>query len=69
MKESQAFLKFIAGKAGQAILKNGTSYEYAVSGDSNAKLVPLKDLDAPKIEASELNSKKVVEMMTAAGLI
>lgn len=69
MKEAQAFLKFIAGKAGQAILKDGTSYEYAVSGESNAKLVPLKELNAPKVEASELNSKKVVEMMTAAGLI
>jgi iron(III) transport system substrate-binding protein len=69
MKEAQAFLKFVAGKAGQDILKNGTSYEYAVSGDANEKLVPLADLNAPKVEASELDSKKVVELMTAAGLI
>ncbi|MDQ0456375.1 iron ABC transporter substrate-binding protein [Rhizobium paknamense] len=71
MKEAQAFLKFITGKAGQEILKNGTSYEYAVGKDaeSNAKLVPLKDLGAPKVEPSKLNSKKVTEMMTAAGIL
>jgi iron(III) transport system substrate-binding protein len=42
-KEAQAFLKFITGKAGQAILKTGTSYEYAVGkgAASNEKLVPI----------------------------
>jgi len=70
-KEAQAFLKFITGKAGQAILKNGTSYEYAVGkgAASNDKLVPMADLQAPAVDASQLNSKKVVEMITAAGLI
>ena len=71
MKEAQAFLKFITGKAGQGILKTGDSYEYAIGKDaaSNEKLVPLSDLHAPKVEASKLNSKKIVELMTAAGLI
>ncbi|ARO32230.1 Fe(3+) ABC transporter substrate-binding protein FbpA [Rhizobium sp. NXC14] len=71
MKEAQAFLKFVTSKAGQAVLKNGSSYEYAVGKDapSNDKLVPLADLNAPKVEASTLDSKKVVELMTAAGLI
>ncbi len=71
MKEAQEFMKFITGKAGQDILKNGTSYEYAVGKDaaSNDKLVPLKDLDAPKVEPSKLNSKKVTDLMTAAGLL
>ena len=35
----------------------------------NPKLVPLKDLDAPKVEPSTLNSKKVIELMTQAGLL
>ncbi|MHC4048187.1 iron ABC transporter substrate-binding protein, partial [Bradyrhizobium sp. 23AC] len=35
----------------------------------NPKLVPLKDLDAPKVDAAQLNSKKVVELMTEAGLL
>jgi len=68
-KEAQAFLKWITGKAGQAVLKDGDSFEYSIAGDSNSKLVPLKDLNAPKVEASTLDSKKVVELMTAAGLL
>ncbi len=57
-KEAQEFLKFVTGKGGQEILKNGTSYEYAINGDSNAKLVPVKDLQAPKVDASKLDSKR-----------
>lgn len=68
-KEAQAFLKWVTGKAGQAILRDGTSFEYAIAGEANPKLVPLKELDAPKVEASTLDSKKVVELMTAAGLL
>ena len=70
-EEAQAFLKWIAGQGGQTILKDGTSYEYAVGKDaqSNPKLVPLSDLQAPKIEPDDLNSKKVTDMMTAAGLL
>jgi len=69
--EAQAFVKWIAGKGGQDILKNGTSYEYAVGNgaESNPKLVPLADLQAPKVEPSQLNSKKVTDLMTAAGLL
>jgi iron(III) transport system substrate-binding protein len=70
-KEAQAFLKWVAGKGGQDVLKNGTSYEYAVGigAESNAKLVPLAELDAPKVEPSKLNSRKVTDMMTVAGLL
>jgi iron(III) transport system substrate-binding protein len=70
-KEAQAFLKWVAGKGGQDVLKNGTSYEYAVGvgAESNPKLVPLADLDAPKVEPANLNSQKVTDLMTAAGLL
>ncbi|KAA3451121.1 iron ABC transporter substrate-binding protein [Mesorhizobium sp. SARCC-RB16n] len=70
-KEAQAFLKWVTGKGGQEILKNGTSFEYAVGkgADSNPKLVPLADLQAPKVDATTLNSKKVTDLMTAAGLL
>lgn len=70
-KEAQAFLKWVAGKGGQDVLKNGTSYEYAVGvgAESNPKLVPLADLQAPKVEPSMLNAKKVTDLMTAAGLL
>jgi iron(III) transport system substrate-binding protein len=51
------------------VLKDGDPFEYAIAGDPNAKLVPLKELNAPKVEASTLDNKKVVELMTAAGLL
>ncbi|MDX8523083.1 iron ABC transporter substrate-binding protein [Mesorhizobium sp. MSK_1335] len=70
-KEAQAFLKWVTGKGGQDVLKTGTSYEYAVGEDaeSNPELVPLPDLQAPKIDPATLNSKKVIDLMTQAGLL
>ena len=70
-KEAQAFVKWVAGKAGQEILKTGDSYEYAVGAgtQSHAKLVPLADLQAPKVEPANLNSKKVSDLMTQSGLL
>ena len=70
-KEAQAFVKWVAGKGGQEILKTGDSYEYAVGtgAQSNPKLVPLADLQAPKVEPSNLNTKKVSDLMTQAGLL
>ena len=69
--EAQAFVKWIAGKGGQDILKTGDSYEYAVGvgAQSHPKLVPLAELQAPKVEPSKLNSKKVTDLMTQAGLL
>jgi iron(III) transport system substrate-binding protein len=31
--------------------------------------VPLSELQAPNVEVSKLNSKKVTDLMTAAGLL
>jgi iron(III) transport system substrate-binding protein len=69
--EAQAFLKWIAGKGGQEVLRTGTSFEYAVGvgAKSNRNLVPLADLRAPKIDPSKLNSKKVTDLMMQAGLL
>lgn len=71
MAEAQAFVQWVAGKGGQAILKNGDAYEYVVGkgAQSHANLVPLADLQAPKVEPSKLNSKKVSDLMTQAGLL
>jgi iron(III) transport system substrate-binding protein len=70
-EQAQAFLKWLTGQGGQAILRDGTSYEYAVGkGDaSNKALVPLADLQAPRVEPSALNNADVTDMMTAAGLL
>ena len=68
---AQKFLAFITGKKGQEVLQNGTSFEYPVGSDvpANSKLVPLTELDAPKIDPATLNSKKVTDLMTQAGLL
>ncbi|MEQ9925868.1 MULTISPECIES: iron ABC transporter substrate-binding protein [Pectobacterium] len=70
-KDAQAFIKWITGKSGQEVLRTNDAFEYAVgvNAASNDKLVPLKDLDAPKVDAAKLNSKKVVDLMTQAGLL
>ncbi|RWP18238.1 MAG: iron ABC transporter substrate-binding protein [Mesorhizobium sp.] len=70
-KEAQAFLKWVTGKGGQDVLKTGNSFEYAVGkgAQSNPALVPLADLQAPKVDATTLNSRKVTDLMTAAGLL
>ncbi|ASY77983.1 iron ABC transporter substrate-binding protein [Pectobacterium polaris] len=70
-KDAQAFIKWITGKSGQELLRTNDAFEYAVgvNAASNDKLVPLKDLDAPKVDAAKLNSKKVVDLMTQAGLL
>jgi iron(III) transport system substrate-binding protein len=68
---AQEFLKFITGKQGQEVLKDGTSFEYAIASDvpANEKLVPIADLQAPTVDPAKLNSEKVSELMTAAGLL
>jgi iron(III) transport system substrate-binding protein len=68
---AQSFLKFITGKKGQEVLQKGTSFEYAVASDvpSNDKLVPIKELQAPTVDPAKLNSQKVSELMTKAGLL
>jgi iron(III) transport system substrate-binding protein len=69
--QAEAFLRYITGKAGQAVLRTGDSFEYAVgNGDaSNPKLVPLPELQAPSVNPANLNSRRVTELMTGAGLL
>lgn len=69
--EAQAFLRWLTGQGGQSILRTGTSFEYAVGqgAASNPALVPLAELQAPVIDPARLNSRKVVELMTQAGLL
>lgn len=68
---AQQFLAFITGPDGQQVLRDGTSFEYAIGSDvaSNPALPPLSSLQPPAIDPSTLNSKKVTDLMTAAGLI
>lgn len=69
--EAQAFIKWIVGKGGQEILRTDAAFEYAVGEGtaSNERLKPLAELQAPKVDPARLNSRKVTEMMIAAGLL
>ncbi|WP_319445500.1 MULTISPECIES: iron ABC transporter substrate-binding protein [unclassified Mycobacterium] len=69
--QAQKFLKFVTGKAGQEVLENGDSFEYAVGSGvpSNPALVPLDQLQAPKVNPSDLDAAKVTDLMTKAGLL
>jgi len=70
-ENAQKFLKWVTGKSGQAILRDGSSFEYAVGNGeaSNAALPALSDLQYPKVDPAALNSAKVTDLMTAAGLL
>ncbi|WP_244546346.1 iron ABC transporter substrate-binding protein [Bosea sp. OK403] len=70
-EQAEAFVKWMTGKRGQAVLRDGDSFEYAIAtgAESNPKLEPIAQLQAPKVEPSKLDSKKVSELMTAAGLL
>ena len=69
--DALAFLKWIVGPGGQKVLRDGTSYEYAIGNgaESNPALPPLASLEAPKVDPALLNSQKVTELMTDAGLL
>lgn len=66
---AQQFLAFVTGPKGQAILRDGHSYEYAIASgiDANPSMPPLSTLDYPKVDPSLLNAQEVVQLMTAAG--
>jgi iron(III) transport system substrate-binding protein len=69
--DAMKFLEFITSKKGQDLLGTGADYEYPVGTGSTPRqgLVPIKDLDAPSVDAAKLNGQKVVELMTDAGLL
>ncbi|QBS43221.1 iron ABC transporter substrate-binding protein [Nocardia sp. CS682] len=70
-ESAQKFLAFITGKAGQEVLRDGDSMEYPVASGvaANPALPPLADLQAPPVDPSELDAKKVTALMTEAGLL
>ncbi|MBF6133542.1 iron ABC transporter substrate-binding protein [Nocardia otitidiscaviarum] len=70
-EQAQRFIRFIVSRAGQEVLRDGTSMEYPVASEvaANPALPPLDSLQAPAIDPSRLNAKKVTELMTEAGLL
>lgn len=68
---AQQFIRFVTGKSGQEILRNGTSFEYPVGSGvpANNALVPLNQLQAPTVNPSALDAAAVTELMTQVGLL
>jgi iron(III) transport system substrate-binding protein len=69
--DAQKFLTFVTSKAGQEVLEKGDSFEYPVASGvpANPALVPLVDLQAPAVNPANLDSQKVTDLMTKAGLL
>jgi iron(III) transport system substrate-binding protein len=69
--EARKFLAFITSKAGQKVLVDSQSMEYAVgTGIASAPaLPPLSTLQAPPVDPFALNSDKVTTLMTDAGIL
>lgn len=68
---AQAFLAFVTGPEGQAILRDGNSYEYPIAADvtPHESMPTLDTVDYPKVDPSLLNAQEVVQLMTAAGVM
>jgi iron(III) transport system substrate-binding protein len=69
--EAREFLAYITSKAGQKVLVDSRSMEYAVgTGVASAPaLPPLTTLQAPPVDPFTLNSDAVTRLMTDAGIL
>jgi iron(III) transport system substrate-binding protein len=68
---AQAFIAFVTGPRGQAILRDGGSFEYPIAAgiEPAAGMPALDTLGYPKVDPSLLNAQDVVQLMTAAGVM
>lgn len=69
--EARKFLAYITSKAGQKVLVDSQSMEYAVgTGVASAPALPaLNTLQAPPVDPFTLNSDAVTRLMTDAGIL
>ena len=69
--EAQQFLAYITSPAGQQVLVDSGSMEYAVGVDvpSDTALPALEDLGAPAVDPFTLSSDEVISLMTDAGIL
>ncbi len=68
---AQKFVAFLTSQQGQQVLSDSNAFEYSIASGvpANPKLVPLAELNPPKVDVSALNGPKVVDLMRQAGLI
>ena len=70
-EESQEFVKYLSGVAGQKALAGSYALEYTLNPQvpANSAIKPFSELDPPAVEISQLNGPKVIELMQGAGLL
>ena len=70
-EQAQQFLQYITSPEGQQVLTDSGSMEYAVgkAAKSDPALPPIDSLQAPKVDPFNLNSDKVTQLMTDAGIL
>jgi len=68
---AQKLVAFLTSQKGQQILSDSDAFEYSIASGvaANPKLVPLAELNPPKVDVSALNGPKVVDLMRQSGLI
>jgi iron(III) transport system substrate-binding protein len=69
--EAQQLVKYLTSPAGQKVLSDSGSKEYAIAeGTTNSPdLKPLSELAPPAVDPAKLNGPRVVELMQQAGLL
>jgi iron(III) transport system substrate-binding protein len=69
--EAQEFVKYLSGVNGQKALADSYALEYTLNPavPANAAVKPFDELEPPRVEISELNGPKVIELMQGAGLL
>ncbi|KRE35744.1 iron ABC transporter substrate-binding protein [Janibacter sp. Soil728] len=69
--EAQKFVEYILSDEGQKVLETSGSKEYAVAkgAASDPDLPTLESLQAPAVDPFALDSEKVTQLMTDAGLL
>ena len=70
-KKAQEFLAFVLSPEGQQVLEDSGSMEYAVATgvESDPALPALDTLEAPPVDPFTLDSEKVTQLMTDAGIL
>lgn len=70
-EQAQQFLAYVTSPAGQQVLVDSKSMEYAVGIGvaSDPALPPLDSLDNPPVDPFTLNSDEVLRLMTDAGIL
>lgn len=70
-EDAQAFLRWITGPTGQALLAESYALEYPLgTGVAPADaLTPIADLDPPTVDIAKLNGPEVIELFQSAGLL